>query len=35
MLTALFGSIFGFIKEVIKTFVVDTMVGFLLKHVGL
>ena len=32
---ALFGSIFGFIKEFVKTLIIDTMVGFLLTPVGL
>lgn len=35
MITTLFGSIVGFIQEFVKTFIIDTMVGFLLKPVGL
>ncbi len=35
MLIALFGSFLNFAKEVIKTFVIDTIVGFLLRPVDL
>lgn len=35
MITALFGSIATFIKDFVKTFVIDVMVGFLLKPIGL
>lgn len=35
MLIALFGSVVNFAKEVVKTFIIDTIVGFLLKPVGL
>lgn len=31
----LFGGIFMFIKDFIRTLVIDTMVGFLLRPVGL
>lgn len=32
---ALFGSILNFVKEFVKTLIIDTMVGFLLTPVGL
>lgn len=35
MITALFGSIFNFIKDFVKTLIIDTLVGFCLKPVGL
>lgn len=35
MILALFGSLLNFAKEFLKTFIIDTMVGFLLRPVGL
>lgn len=28
-------TLFGFIKEFVKTFIIDTMVGFMLKPIGI
>lgn len=35
MITALFGGFLNFAKEFFKTFIIDTMVGFLLRPIGL
>ena len=35
MLTALFGSFVCFVKEFFKTLIIDTLVGFCLKPIGL
>lgn len=35
MLTALFGSVLNFVKEFVKTLIIDTIVGFCLKPIGL
>ena len=35
MLTAIFGGIFNFVKEFVKTLIIDTLVGFCLKQIGL
>lgn len=35
MLTAIFGGILTFIKDFVKTLVIDTLVGFCLKPIGL
>ena len=34
MLTAIFGGIFNFVKEFVKTLIIDTLVGFCLKPIG-
>lgn len=35
MLAALFGGIINFVKDFIKTLIIDTLVGFCLKPIGL
>lgn len=35
MIIALFGSVVCFVKEFVKTFIIDTMVGFLLRPMAL
>lgn len=35
MILTLLKNIFGFVKEFVKTFVIDIMVGFMLKPTGL
>lgn len=35
MLTAIFGGIFNFVKEFVKTLIIDTLVGLCLRPIGL
>lgn len=35
MLTAIFGGMFNFIKDFVRTLIIDTLVGFCLKPIGL
>lgn len=35
MLTTIFGTFFNFVKDFVRTLVIDVLVGFCLKPVGL
>lgn len=34
-LSSLFGGIVGFVKELVKTLIIDTMIGFILRPINL